>query len=210
MGGRIGSSSRITCCLLAGAALAALVVVIAAAVSTARATVLVQPDLAALARGADAVVHAVVERTGTQMAYNASPAPYSVTQLRVLRWLSRGQGERVWIRDPGAVWRNGGRTVVGAAAYARGEEVIVFLQKDAGKYFRTYDLAAGKLVVRRDGAEPVVEQDLREVSVLVATPRRGAVAESTDSSAIASGERTVLASLSDVLAQLQGLLGAGK
>lgn len=203
MGGRIGSSSRIPCCLLAGAALVALV-------STARATILVQPDLAAMARGADAVVHAVVERTGTQMAYNASPLPYSVTQLRVLRWLSRGNGERVWIRDPGAVWRNGGRTVVGAAAYARGEEVIVFLRKDAGKYFRTYDLAAGKLVVRRDGEEPVVEQDLRAVSVLVATPRTGPLAEPSDNSAITSGERTVLASLRDVLAQLHGLLGAGK
>lgn len=198
MGGRIG---------LSGVALA---LVVAAAVSTARATVLVQPDLATMARGADAVVHAVVERTGTQMAFNASPAPYSVTELRVLRWISRGQGERVWIRDPGAVWRNGGRTVVGAAAYARGEEVIVFLRKDAGKYFRTYDLAAGKLVVRRDGEEPVVEQDLRDVSVLLATPRQGTLAEPAGSSAIASGERAVLASLRDVLAQLQGLLGAGK
>jgi hypothetical protein len=203
MDGRIG---------LSGVALAALV---AAAVSTARATVLVQPDLAAMARGADAVVHAVVERTGTQMAYNASHAPYSVTELRVRRWLSRGEGERVWIRDPGAVWRNGGRTVVGAAAYARGEEVIVFLRKDAGKYFRTYDLAAGKLVVRRDGEEPVVEQDLREVSVLVDTEGRGPLAESTNSSphsssAFASGERTVLASLRDVLAQLDALLGAGQ
>lgn len=197
-----------------GLSVAALAAVVAVAVSTARATVLVQPDLATLARGADAVVHAVVERTGTQMAFNASPAPYSVTELRVLRWLSRGEGEgereRVWIRDPGAVWRNGGRTVVGAATYARGEEVIVFLQKDAGKYFRTYDLAAGKLVVRRDGAEPVVEQDLREVSVLVATPQRGPLVESSGSSAIASGERTVLASLREVIAQLERVLGASK
>jgi hypothetical protein len=193
-----------------GLSVAALVALVAAAVSSARATVIVQPDLATMARGADAVVHAVVERTGTQMAFNASPAPYSVTELRVLRWLSRGQGERVWIRDPGAVWRNGGRTVVGAATYERGEEVIVFLQKDAGKYFRTYDLAAGKLVVRREGAEPEVEQDLRDVSVLVATPQRGPLVESSSSSAIASGERTVLASLRDVIAQLERVLGAGK
>ena len=193
---------RAWCVLAAGAALAVVVV------SSARATLIVQPDLAVMARGADAVVHAVVERTGTQMAYNASTAPYSVTELRVLRWLSGGQGERAWIRDPGAVWRNGGRPVAGAAVYERGEEVIVFLRRDAGKYFRTHDLAAGKLVVRRDGGEPLVEQDLREVSVIVA-PQRGALAEPAGS-AMVVGRRQVLASLSDVLAQLQDALGAGK
>ena len=98
--------------------------------------------------------------------------------------------------------------MVGAAVYERGEEVIVFLRRDAGKYFRTHDLAAGKLVVRRDGGEPLVEQDLREVSVLVA-PQRGALAEPAGS-AMVVGRRQVLASLSDVLAQLQDALGAGK
>ena len=75
-----------TWCLLAGAA------VLAMAGGSARATIIAQTDLPATARGADAVVHAVVERTGTQMGYNASTAPWSVTQLRVLRWLSGGQG----------------------------------------------------------------------------------------------------------------------
>jgi hypothetical protein len=69
----------------------------------ARATLIVQPELATAVRDADAVVHAVVERTGTQMAYNASTSPWSVAELRVLQWLSTGEGERLWIRDPSGV-----------------------------------------------------------------------------------------------------------
>ena len=84
----------------------------------ARATVIAQVDLATMAREADAVVHAVVERTGTQMGYNASTSPWSVAELRVLQWLSGGEGERLWIRDPGAVWANRGRPLLGAAVYA--------------------------------------------------------------------------------------------
>jgi hypothetical protein len=177
-------------------------------VGSARATIVADVDLARLARGSDAVVHAVVERTGTQMAYNASRAPWTVTQLRVKQWLSGGEGERLWIRDEGAVWANGGRPLAGAAVYEPGEEVIVFLRRDAGKYYRTHNLAAGKLVVRRDGEHPRVERDLRAVSVLGA-PRQGAVAEPVGDE-ITPGEREALASLDDVLAQLQTLLGAAR
>jgi len=202
MGRRSWSFARgATKCVLAGA-------VLAIAVGSARATIIAQTDLAALARGADAVVHAVVERTGTQMAYNASTAPLSVAELRVLSWFSGGEGKRLWIRDRGAVWTNGGRALMGSAVYKPGEEVIVFLRKDVGGYFRTYNLAAGKLIVRRDGEQPMVEQDLQAVSVLSA-PRQGALAE-PGCSVIAPGERSVLAPLSDVLSQLRGLLGAVK
>jgi hypothetical protein len=143
------------------------------------------------------------------MGYNASTAAWSVTQLRVLRWLSGGQGERLWIRDPGAVWLNGGRPVEGAAVYERGEEVLVFLRRDAGRYFRTYNLAAGKLIVRRDGEdEPMVEQDLQPVSVLVAPSRQPLVGPA--GSAIVAGERQKLAALRHVLAQLQAAIGAAK
>lgn len=188
------------------AAWSALVVaVIASSAGMANATIIAQMDLAAMARGADAVVHAVVERTGTQMAYNASTAPWSVAELRVLQWLSGGEGERLWIRDPGAVWVNGGRPVVGAAVYRPGEEVIVFLRKDVGRYYRTHNLAAGKLVVRRDGEQTMVEQDLEEVSVLVA-PQPSALAERDQSAAITPGQRNAVAPLSDVLARLQVLL----
>jgi hypothetical protein len=186
----------------------AVAAVLAVAIRPARATTIAETDLAALARGADAVVHAVVERTGTQMAYNASVAPFSVAQLRVLRWLAGGAAERIWIRDPGAVWANGGRPVIGAAVYSPGEEVIVFLRKDAGGYFRTHNLAAGKLLVRRDGAQPVVEQNLEEVSVLVESKQKALAEPASSASAIARGQRKVLAPLSDVLSQLQVLLGA--
>ena len=182
---------------------------LAMTVGSARATIIVHMDLAMMARGTDAVVHAVVERTGTQMAYNASTAPWTVAELRVLQWLSGGEGERLWIRDPGAVWANGGRPVVGAAVYTPGEEVIVFLRRDVGRYFRTHNLAAGKLVVRREGRQAVVEQDLREVSVLDA-PRQSALAERDRSTGITPGQRKALAPLGDVLAQLQVLLGAGR
>jgi hypothetical protein len=99
------------------------------------------------------------ERTGTHMAYNASTSPWSVVELRVFRWLTAGEGERLWIPDPGAVWGNGGRPLLGAAVYTPGEEVIVFLRRDVGRYFRTDNLAAGKLEVRRDSREAMVVQD---------------------------------------------------
>ena len=161
-----------------------------------------------MAREADAVVHAVVERTGTQMGYNASTSPWSVAELRVLQWLAGGEGERLWIRDPGAVWANGGRPLLGSAVYTPGEEVIVFLRRDVGRYFRTHNLAAGKLVVRREGREAMVTQDLREVSVLVAPPK-GALTE-RDRSAIAKGQQRALAPLQDVLAHLQLALREGQ
>jgi hypothetical protein len=180
--------------------------VLAVAIRPAHATTLAEADLAAMVCGADAVVHAVVERTGTQMAYNASTAPWSVAQLRVRRWLAGGAGERIWIRDPGAVWANGGRPVIGGAVYSPGEEVIVFLRKDVGGYFRTHNLAGGKLLVRRDGEQPVVEQNLEDVSVLVAA-QLTALAEPAPS-AVAQGQRSVLAPLAEVLSQLEVLLGA--
>lgn len=183
--------------------------VIVIAIGSARATIIARIDLATMARGADAVVHAVVERTGTQMAYNASTAPWSVAELRVLQWLSGGEGQRLWIRDPGAVWVNGGRPVVGAAVYSPGEEVIVFLREDVGGYYRTHNLAAGKLVVRRDGEQTMVQQDLEQVSVLVA-PKQSVLAESDQSAAITPGQRYALAPLSGVLARLQLLLGERK
>jgi hypothetical protein len=95
--------------------------------------------------------------------------------------------------------------LLGAAVYTPGEEVIVFLRRDAGRYFRTHDLAAGKLVVRRQGRQAMVMQDLRDVSVLVAAPNN-ALAEG-DRSAIAKGRESALAPLHDVLAQLQFVIG---
>jgi hypothetical protein len=181
-------------CGLWSAAAAVLVVV----ANTARATVIVEPELATMAREADAVVHAVVERTGTQMAYNASTSPWSVAEPRVLTWLSPGEGERLWIRDPGAVWVDGGRPLQGAAVHTPGEEVIVFLRRDIGRYYRTRNLAAGKLGVRRDRSAMVM-QDLRELSI-IGTERASGM--------IANGELRVLAPLHDVLGQLQFLLGA--
>lgn len=167
------------------------------------ATTLAHADLASMARDADAVVHAIVERAGTQMAYNASTSSWSVAELRVLRWLSVGQAERIWIRDPGAVWKNGGLSVAGAARYKLGEEVIVFLREDAGKYFRTHNLAAGKLTVRRAGPDTMpdamVEQDLRQVSVIAA-----------GDGTIATGERHRLGPLRGVLTRLEHLLGQGR
>jgi hypothetical protein len=83
------------------------------------------------------------------MAYNASVAPFSVAQLRVLRWLAGGAAERIWIRDPGAVWANGGRPVLGAAVYSSGEEVIVF-----GVFESGVDSVVGVIVAEDKDTQP--------------------------------------------------------
>ncbi|MDH5675660.1 MAG: hypothetical protein OEZ06_26285 [Myxococcales bacterium] len=204
---RISAGSR---SLLVASAVrfALLAAVFALSVTPTHATTIARTDLAALARDADAVIDAVVERTGTQMAYNASTFPWSLAQLRVLRWLAGGEGDRVWVRDPGAVWSNGGRPLSGSAVYSPGEEVVVFLGKDVGPYYRTHQLGAGKLVVRRDGEQAVVEQDLQDVSVLVA--RQAPALAEPPFDAIVPGQRRVVGPLLDVLQALQTLLGTGR
>lgn len=168
----------------------AAVAVLAVALMPARATTNIEADLTTMARDADAVMHAVVERSGTQMAYNASAAPWSVAELRVLHWWKGSGGRRIWVRDPGAVWANGGRPVIGAAIYRAQEEVLVFLREDEGGYYRTHNLAAGKLLLRREGEQTVVEQDLGDVSIL---EERGSISQS---------RRRVLGSVPNVLSQL--------
>jgi hypothetical protein len=137
---------RASCWVIAGVAAFGIVG------SPAHATLIAQVDLATLARDADAVVHAVVERTGTQMAYNASTSPWSVAQLRVLQWPSSGEGERLWIRDPGAVWANRGRPLLGAAVYTAAWNVR--MATSLGRPCRVYfERAIGQLTQRRETAK---------------------------------------------------------
>jgi hypothetical protein len=135
--------------------------------TTARATLMIELGLEELVLGSDAIVHGVVERTGTQMATAGSATPYSVARLRVREWLGGDGGATVTLREPGAYWRGGGSRIDGAPSYRVGEEVIVFLAYDVNDFYRTYSMVQGKFVVRREGPAPaLVERDLRAVTFL--------------------------------------------
>jgi hypothetical protein len=132
--------------------------------SRAGATVMVEVSLEDMILGSDAIVHGVVDRTG--MAWeirNGTRDPWTVSRLRVLRWLKNGDGApTVSIRELGAVWQGGGRWIDGTPTYDRGEEVIVFLRRvDNG--WRTFAMVQGKFVVRH-GVPGVPDSVRRDTS----------------------------------------------
>lgn len=132
------------------------------------ATVLVEMPLEDMVRDADAIVHGVVERTGTQMLVSADAfEPNTVSVIRVRSWLKGEGGSTVRIREIGGVWQGGGLRIDGTPRYAPGEEVIVFLERrpEDGSY-RTYGMVQGKFVVMHGvpGVPSSVQRDLDGVS----------------------------------------------
>ena len=132
------------------------------------ATVLVEVPLEDMVRDADAIIHGVVERTGTQMLVsNDTLEPNTVSVIRVRSWLKGTGGEAVRIREIGGVWQGGGLRIDGTPRYAPGEEVIVFLERrpEDGSY-RTYGMVQGKFVVMHGvpGVPASVQRDLDGVS----------------------------------------------
>ncbi|NOY90913.1 MAG: hypothetical protein GXP55_06840 [Deltaproteobacteria bacterium] len=135
----------------------------------ARATVMVEVSLDDMARDADAIVRGTITRTGVRLEFEAGRLePYSSSELRVSEWLAGGTGDRLVIRERGGEWQGGGHWIDGTPQYRVGEEVIVFLQRDAdqpGRY-RTYAMAQGKFVVLRGvpGTGGQVRRDLEGMS----------------------------------------------
>jgi hypothetical protein len=135
--------------------------------SRAGATVMVEVSLEELILRADVIVHGVVERTGVVWELRENDRePWTVSRLRVLRWLKGGDGTgRVTIRELGGIWQGGGRWIDGTPTYPRGEEVIVFLRRD-GDRLRTLGMVQGKLVVRHGvpGVPDSVHRDTAGIS----------------------------------------------
>jgi len=149
--------------------LIAALVAVAAAVLWARpgeATVMVEIPLDELVRDADVIVHATVARTGTQMVMREEGAmePHTLTEIHVQRWLKGSGPDRLTIRELGGDWQQGGMRIDGVPRYARGEEVIVFLERhpEHPDHYRTFQMVQGKFVVMHGtpGVPSTVKRDL--------------------------------------------------
>lgn len=112
-------------------------------------------DLATLTRAADAVVHARV--VSTESAWGDGGPKSGVIYTRVLlepiAWWKGGAPGTVSVRVPGGAVGGIGQLVQGAAQFAGGEEVVVFLRKLQAPVplFEVQHWSLGKFTVLDDG-----------------------------------------------------------
>ena len=139
-------------------AAAALLAALPAAAATARVA-----SVEELARASDLVVRGEVLRQRSRLGADGSRI-YTFVEIRVAQsW--RGQAPAVvTVRVPGGVVGDRGQRVDGAAAFADGDEVVVFLAP-AGRVHQVTGMAQGKFAVRAGEARP-------DLSGLRLVPRR--------------------------------------
>jgi hypothetical protein len=125
----------------------ALLFVLFGAALEARATVLEALSVETLAERADAVVWARVGPSASRMANRGGHlVAVTVTRLNVREWLKGEGGATLSVVERGGAHPGGRTVVVGAPRYEPGEEVIVFLARDAGSY-RTLGMTQGRFEV---------------------------------------------------------------
>lgn len=107
-------------------------------------------DLSGLARGADAVIHGVVRRVESRWSGDKMRIVTDV-EIQVTESLKGQPGGTVLVVQPGGRVGDVGQVVHGLAAFAPGEEVVVFLEKRGPRAFRVASMAQGKYQVKRDG-----------------------------------------------------------
>ena len=153
-----------------GIAVALSILAFAQGMNAARATLVVPLDLNALTDGADRIVVAQVERQQARFTADRSTIFTEVT----LRVIEAVKGAEVAVGDTVVVWREGGELegqgvrVIGAAGFADGEEVLLFLERRGSRKQATASpmskktplyvmgMAQGKLRVERRAAGPMV------------------------------------------------------
>jgi hypothetical protein len=110
------------------------------------ATVRGPADVESLTAAADAVVHAQVTRRSSAWA----PGGGQIFTTVVLRPIEIWKGDpaaEIVVLVPGGEVGELSQTVQGAAAFADGEEVVVFLERRAANVFQVERLSLGKFAV---------------------------------------------------------------
>lgn len=124
--------------------------------ATAEATVVRAETLEEMARASTAVVRGVVLRNESR--WGESPRViYTFTELRVVEALKGKVGASLVVRELGGVVGATGQSVAGAARFAPGEEVVLFLEPardDPGVYL-VHSMGAGKVLLRATGGKEV-------------------------------------------------------
>ena len=133
-----------SCSRRALAALALLLALPAAATSVLRA------DVPVLAQEADTVVRGTVRRVQSRWSGDRRRIVTDV-EVEVAEALKGAPGRTVLVTQPGGRVGDVGQRVEGLAAFAPGEEVVLFLDRHGPKAFRVRGMAQGKFRVQRDG-----------------------------------------------------------
>lgn len=130
-----------------------------------RATILVEVPIEDMAVDADEILVGEVVRTGTQMMFQeGAMSPWTVTTIRVMRWLKGEGSEQFVIYERGGEWQGGGMRIEGTPEYRVGERVLVFTEHDILGRPRTYGMVQGKFVIRAAVDGPtLVERSLHGV-----------------------------------------------
>lgn len=119
------------------------------------ATTLIAMDVPALTKAADVVVRGTVVRVEARWTMDRSRIVTDNEILVAQTYKGNVVAKTVVAMQPGGVVGDLGQKVHGAATFALGDEVVVFLER-RGDRFTVVGLAQGRLVVDRAGAEPVV------------------------------------------------------
>lgn len=137
--------------------------------SEAGATVMEEVPLERMVQEADAIVHGVVTRAGTQLVIQRSGVePHTLTTIRVRSWLKGRGGDDVVVRELGGEHQGDGLRIDGTPTYRVGEEVVLFLERhpEAPDVYRTFAMVQGKFVVLHGvpGVPSMVRRDLDGIS----------------------------------------------
>jgi hypothetical protein len=153
---------------------------LASAPLRARATVLAELSLEALAERADVIVVARVRRSGSRTSLvRGRLAPTTITVLVVREWLKGRGAAEITVVEPGGARGAGRRSVtVGTPEYAPGETVIAFLE-ERPEGLATVGMAQGafRVLDADDPSRARVLRDLRGVALVArdSTLREGSV-----------------------------------
>ncbi|MDX2013042.1 MAG: hypothetical protein SFW67_22805 [Myxococcaceae bacterium] len=126
-----------------------------AAALPAFATTLIAMDVPALTKAADVVVRGTVVRVEARWTMDRARIVTDNEILVTQVYKGNVVAKTVVAMQPGGVVGDLGQKVHGAATFALGDEVVVFLER-RGDRFSVVGLAQGRLTVDRSGAEPVV------------------------------------------------------
>jgi hypothetical protein len=137
----------------------ALAAALLAALPAAASTALAQ-TVEDLARASDAVVRGVVERQESRRGADGWRI-YTFVEIRTTSAWKGSPPERVVVRVPGGAIGSEGQRALGAAVFAEGEEVAVFLAR-AGQVYQVTGLSQGKFAVEGGTAR----NDTRELHLL--------------------------------------------
>ncbi|MGC4122394.1 MAG: hypothetical protein QM765_48995 [Myxococcales bacterium] len=122
------------------------------------ASVVLPASVEALARRADLVVRGRAERSVAATSADGKLI-HTVTTVRVLEKLKGQAGETVEVRSPGGTVGDITQVVHGAPSFTSGEEVVLFLHREAAIRYTVENLALGKFeVLRRQDGSAVVQQ----------------------------------------------------